>query len=123
MRFTSAFALLVILLIPAAMLGCAALGVQPQSQARVEAKMGESIRLTNLGSKEAEEDFCLKETVPVYRYYGRTLQKEVGQVRITRYVGEHSFDAVVVKGEVKDGDVARKESPACLIQLPESGGK
>ncbi|WP_202594000.1 hypothetical protein [Geobacter anodireducens] len=41
---------------------------------------------------------------------------EVGQIRVLSYVGEHYIEAEVVKGEVKPGDIAKKDTVACLIQ-------
>jgi hypothetical protein len=79
------------------------------------------VRLFHGGTKEAKEAFCLNETVPVYRQsyerYSREL-KEVGKVKITQYSGEHYFDAEVVEGEVREGDIVKKPSAACLVQLP-----
>lgn len=112
-------ALIAVLTLPAFMPACATLGTQPRIQARVVAGTGETVRLFHGGTREAKEEFCLREIVPVYRYYGRYLQaKEVGKVKITQYIGEHYFDAVVVEGEVRDGDVAKKTSAACMIRLP-----
>ena len=92
------------------------LGVQPQIKADIVSKTGDSIRLFHGGTEEAKKLFCKGEVVPIYRYVGRHLQtKEVGKVKIGEFVGDHYVDGVVVKGEVKTGDVAMKKSAACLV--------
>lgn len=115
------FAVMALLGAPVVFSGCA--GPQPQIEAKVRAKTsGETVRLFHGGTKEAKEVFCLNETVPVFRQeyerYGQGGYKEVGKVKITKFRGEHYFDAEVIEGELKDGDVARKKDAACLIRLP-----
>ena len=81
-------------------------------------RAGETVRLFHGGTKEAKTEFCLGETIPVYRWAGRgryVEYKEVAKVKITRFVGEHYFDAQVVEGEVRQGDLVRKATAACLI--------
>lgn len=113
------FPVMAVLTVATLISGCAALGTGPQVKARVIARTGETIRFFQGGTKQAKEEFCVNETVPVYRYYGRYLQsKEVGKVKITQPPGDHYFDAVVVEGEVKDDDVAMKTSAACLVRIP-----
>jgi len=40
----------------------------------------------------------------------------VGRVKVLAYAGEHYFEAEVVKGEIKVGDVAKREGAYCLVQ-------
>jgi hypothetical protein len=42
--------------------------------------------------------------------------KEVGQVKVLSFIGEHHFEAEVVKGEIKVGDIAKKETAGLLVQ-------
>jgi hypothetical protein len=42
--------------------------------------------------------------------------KEVGKVKVLSYVGDHYFEGVIVEGEVRTGDVAKKEAAYCLVQ-------
>jgi hypothetical protein len=101
--------------------GCA--GPQKQVEADVVAKSSSgNVRLFYGGSKEAKEVFCLNETLPVYREtwenYAVITYKEVGKVKITQLVGENYFDAEVVEGDVKDGDIVRKQGLGCLVRVP-----
>ena len=100
--------------------GCSTFGTQPQIKADVVMKAEDTVRLFHKGTVKASTEFCVGETVPVYRYYGRYLQsREVGKVKIVKLLDENYLEAVVVKGEIKDGDVAKKSSATCLVQLPE----
>lgn len=114
-----------ILSLPVLMAACATVAPQPQVKATVLAKSGDIIHLFHGGNKVAKEEFCLKEIVPVYRYFGRRYKEaaEVGKVRITGYVGDHYLEGVVVEGNIKDDDVAMKSNSACIIRLPEPEDK
>lgn len=102
------------------MSGCSTFGTQPQIKADVVMKAEDTVRLFHKGTVKANTEFCVDETVPVYRYYGRYLQsKEVGKVKIVKFIEDNYLEAVVVEGEIKDGDVAKKSSATCLVQLPE----
>jgi hypothetical protein len=43
-------------------------------------------------------------------------EKEVGAVKVLSFMGEHYFEAEIVKGEVKVGDIAKKNSASLLVQ-------
>jgi len=103
--------------------GCAG----PAAEQRVEAKIvaknrGDTVMLFHGGTKEAKEVFCLNETVPVYRQtwenYAVIVEKEVAKIKITRPLGEHYYTALVVEGEVRDGDIAKKQGLGCLVKVP-----
>lgn len=114
-----ALAVCLLIALPGIFTACA----KPQIRADVVSdnvvyRSGETVRLFHGGTKEAKTEFCLGETIPVYRWVGRGRYvdyKEVGKVKIARFVGEHYFDAVIVEGEVRNGDLVRKTSSACLI--------
>ncbi len=110
-----------ILILPVLLSDCVTVPPQPQVKASVLAREGDIVHLFHGGNKVAKEEFCLNEVVPVYRYFGRRYKQaaEVGRVRITGYVGDHYLEGVVVKGNIKDDDVAMKPNSACLIRLPE----
>lgn len=106
------------------MSGCTTLGAQPQIKADVVMKAEGTVRLFYKGNVKTETEFCVGETVPVYRHFGRYLQsREIGKVKIVKILDEHYLEAVVVEGEIRDGDVAKKSSATCLIQLPASNEK
>ena len=82
-------------------------------------KTGNKLHLFHSGTADVKKEICLKDVIPVYRETmagGHTTSKEVGKVKVLGYVGEHYFDAEVVSGEVKVGDIARKETASCLVQ-------
>lgn len=100
---------------------CATVPPSPQVKASVLAREGDIVHLFHGGNKVAKEEFCLNEVVPVYRYFGKRYKtaSEVGKIKITGYVGDHYLEGVVVKGNIKDDDVAVKPNSACIVRLPE----
>ena len=109
--------LLVVVMLPMEFCGCSALGTQPQIKAEVEMKAGNTVRLFHGGTQVAKALFCPGETVTVYRALPRERLRyvETGKVKITRYLDIHYVEAVVVAGEVKEGDLAMKSNAACLV--------
>ena len=109
--------LLVVVMLPMEISGCSTLGTQPQIKAEVVMKAGNTLRLFHGGTQVAKALFCPGETVTVYRALPRERLRyiEAGKVKITRYQGIHYVEAVVVSGEVKEGDLAMKSNAACLV--------
>ncbi|WP_306535591.1 hypothetical protein [Geobacter sp.] len=88
-------------------------------KSEVVMKVGNKVHLFHSGTPDVKKEICLNDVVTVYREIGGAKNPksiEVGQVKVLSYVDDHYFEAEVVKGEVKPGDIARKESAACLIQ-------
>jgi len=82
-------------------------------------KVGNKVHLFHSGTADVKKEICLNDVVTVYRESGgakNPQSKEVGKVKVLSYVGEHYFEAEVVGGEVKVGDIAKKESASCLVQ-------
>lgn len=82
-------------------------------------KVGKKVHLFHSGTADVKKEICLKDVIPVYRETmagGHTTTKEVGKVKVLDYAGEHYFEAEVVSGEIKVGDVAKKETASCLVQ-------
>lgn len=96
-------------------------------KSEVVMKEGNKVHLFHSGTQEVKKEICLDDVIPVYRdvptgYRNpkvadqvKTL-KEVGKVKVLAYIGDHYFEAQVVNGEVRTGDVARKEAAYCLVQ-------
>ena len=99
---------------------CATVTPSTQVEATITAKTGDIVHLFHGGNKLAKEEFCPNEIVPVYRYYGSRWKeaREVGKIKVTQYLGDHFIEAVVVEGNLKDGDVAKKTNSACMIRVP-----
>lgn len=117
MKKTMLMTILVMLAVTAA---CSpALERQPQIKSEVVMRLGNKVHLFHSGTEDVKKEICLNDVIPVYRVLiagGSTRIKEVGKVRVLSYVGEHYFEAEIVDGEVKAGDVAKKQTAACLIQ-------
>jgi hypothetical protein len=107
--------------LPGLMLACTT--VHPHGQVRdaIVAKTGDTIHLFYGGIKQAKQDFCLDAVVPVYRYQNPFVDSktEVGKIRITKGLGEHYIEGVVVEGRIMTGDIAVQPTSECLVMLPE----
>jgi hypothetical protein len=97
--------------------GCSIFGAQPQVKAEVVMKRGNVLSLFHGGTQTAKALFCPGETVTVYRPYPqeRLRYVEVGKVRIVRYLNDVYVEAVVMSGEVREGDLAMKAKAACMV--------
>lgn len=88
-----------------------------KAKSEVVMKVGSKVHLFHSGKTSVQKDIAIGDTIPVYRMTPRSPQmKEVGQVKVLGYVGEHYFEAEIVKGDVKVGDIARKEKSGFLVQ-------
>lgn len=116
---------LALLSLASVMSACAT--VHPEDRIRAEvmdaaiAKPGETVRLFYGMSKKAKEEFCLDAVVPVYRLgKGYVVSKtEVGRIKVTKDLGAHYIEAVVVEGTIRTGDIAMQPNSECLIRLPD----
>ncbi len=86
-------------------------------------KTGDNSYLFDSGTRDAKNEFCLNDVIPVYREvdhgwairgYGEVQSREqVGDIQISSYVGNKDFVARVVDGSVQPGDVAEKVGTSC----------
>jgi len=93
--------------------------VDKKIKSEVVMKTGNKVHLFHSGTADVKKEICLNDVITVYREYGGAKNpqaKEVGQVKVLAYAGEHYFEGEVVKGEIKPGDIAKKQSASCLIQ-------
>lgn len=102
-----------------------ALSVPPAVQAaqkvkgEVVMKVGNKVNLFHSGTADVKKEICLGDVITVYRETGGAKapkSTEVGAVKVTGYAGEHYFEAEIVKGEIKPGDIATKKGAYCLVQ-------
>jgi hypothetical protein len=90
---------------------------EKKAQNEVVMKMGNKVHLFHSSKVDVQHDISLNEVLPVYRTNGKTRKNvEVGAVKVLSYSGEHYFEAEIVKGEIKVGDFAMKDSSALLVQ-------
>lgn len=112
-RIVAVMALLALVSVPVAV------SAEKKVKSEVVMKVGNKVHLFHSGTADVKKDICLKDVIPVYRETGGAKNpqiKEVGEVKVLAYAGEHYFEAEVVKGEIKVGDVAKKDGAACLVQ-------
>jgi hypothetical protein len=90
-------------------------------------KVGNKVHLFHSGTEIVKNEICLNDVIPVYREVAvgyRSLKgadqvknlEEVGKVKVLSYAGDHYFEAEIVEGKVRSGDVAKKEKAYCLVQ-------
>lgn len=115
-RIVAALALSVMVTAPIA---AKALEKQPRIKSEVVMKEGSTVHLFHSGTADVKKEICLNDVIPVYRDTmagGHATTKVVGKVKVLSYAGEHYFEAKVVEGEIKVGDIAKKETASCLVQ-------
>jgi hypothetical protein len=108
--------LLILLVIVAAPLMVQAAGKKAKNE--IVMKMGSKVHLFHSSNVAAQKEIAVGDLLPVYRQLGgKTPQpKEVGQVKVLGFIGEHYFEAEITKGDVKVGDIAKKNSSSMLVQ-------
>lgn len=81
-------------------------------------KMGNKVHLFHSSNVEAQKEIAVGDLIPVFRLTGKAnrQEKEVGAVKVLSFIGEHYFEAEIVRGEIKVGDIAKKESTSLLVQ-------
>jgi len=114
-KLTLMITLLAISIMVAAPLTVHAAGKKAKSE--VVMKMGSKLHLFHSGKVAAQNEIAVADVLTVYRESGKThQQKEVGQVKVLSFVGDHYFEAEIVKGEIKVGDIAKKDETSLLVQ-------
>lgn len=80
-------------------------------------KMGSKVHLFHSGKVSVQKDIAIGDVLPVFHVTVKPNQeKEVGQVKVLSFIGDHYFEAEIVKGKVKVGDIAKKEQTGLLVQ-------
>lgn len=88
-----------------------------KAKSEIVMKVGNKVHLFHSSNVEAQKEIAVGEVLPVYRVIGKAQQqKEVGQVKVLGFMGEHYFEAEIVKGEIKVGDIAKKGDSGLLVQ-------
>ncbi|MBI1921954.1 MAG: hypothetical protein HYS23_12835 [Geobacter sp.] len=113
----------IILVLATTIIACSPVAAQVTKQQQelrneVETKMGKKVRLFHSGTQDVKKVICIGDVIPVYREvyaYGAIKRTEVGRIKVLSYLGEHYLEAEIVEGKIRRGDVAQKESAACLV--------
>jgi hypothetical protein len=80
-------------------------------------KVGSKVHLFHSGNVAAQKDIAVGDVLPVYRRTVKPEQeKQVGEVKVDRLIGEHYFEAEIMSGDVKVGDIAKKAKTGLLVQ-------
>jgi len=95
--------------------GCGTTVLKPEIEAEVMMSAGKEVRLYYAGQQAAKEMFCIDEIVSVYRKEGKKYV-EVGKVKVLRELDRNNLEALVVEGNVRSGDNARKSIAACKVR-------
>lgn len=114
-RIVKIIALLALVTIAVAPLTAQAAGKKAKSE--VVMKMGNKVHLFHSGTADVKKEIALNDTIPVYRQVGKHPQlKEVGQVKVLTFLDDHHYEAEIVKGEIKVGDIAKKGDAGLLVR-------
>lgn len=81
-------------------------------------KIGSKVHLFHSSKADAQKDIAVGDILPVYRAEGKYQQqkREVGKIKVTGFFNEHYFEAEILDGEVKVGDIATKNTSGFLVQ-------
>jgi len=124
-RMKRLFAGIAMLAFPVVLTACATPSTQVQVKSAVIARVGDTVRLFYGGTKQAREEFCTDQVVPVYRYEGTGYtgreKVEEGKVRITKVLDDQYLEGVVTEGRVRNDDIAQMGGTSCLVRLPGTG--
>ncbi len=90
---------------------------EKKTKSEVVMKMGNKVHLFHSSNVEVQKEIAINDVLPVFRMSGKTRQeKEVGAVKVLSFVGEHYFEAEIIKGEIKIGDIVKKDTSSLLVQ-------
>jgi len=84
-------------------------------------KAGQKVWLFHSGTPDVMKEICIKDVIPVYREVkvGSNYKiEEVGKVKVLSSEGRNYFEARVVSGEVRVGDIATKKAASCMVLYP-----
>lgn len=88
-----------------------------KTKGEVVMKIGNKVNLFHSGTADVKKEICLGDEITVYREMGKNPKAvEVGKIKVTGYAGDHYFEAEIMKGEIKPGDIAKKNTTYCLVQ-------
>jgi hypothetical protein len=84
-------------------------------------KAGKKVWLFHSGTPDVMKEICPNEVIPVYREVkvGNKYKVEVvGKVKVLSSKGRNYFEAKVISGEARVGDIATKKAASCLVLPP-----
>ena len=89
-----------------------------KAKSEVVMKLGSKVHLFHSSKVAAQKEIAIGDVLTVYRQMGGKAPqpKEVGEVKVLSFIGDHYFEAEIVKGNIKQGDMATKEQTSLLVQ-------
>jgi len=88
-----------------------------KAKSEIVMKIGNKVHLFHSSNVAAQKEIAINDVLPVFRMSGKTHQeKEVGAVKVLSFIGEHYFEAEIIKGEIKIGDIVKKDTSSLLVQ-------
>lgn len=89
-----------------------------KGKSEVVMKIGDKVHLFHSSKVEVQKDVALGDVLLVYRHVGgkNVPPREVGKVKVLSFMGPHYFEAEIVAGEIKVGDMAAKNDASLLVQ-------
>ena len=99
----------------------AAVSVSPIPEQREEKaakgirEKGETVCLFQSGTEDVKKTISVHDVLVVFREGPKHEFREVGKVKVLSYGGENYIKGVVVEGEIRTGDIAKKGDVASLV--------
>jgi hypothetical protein len=82
-------------------------------------KTGASVYLFHSGTQDIKKALAINDILVVYRGNSSCEMKEVAKIRILSNLGDNYVKAEVIKGEITEGDIAKKGSVGLLAIFPD----
>jgi len=88
-----------------------------KAKSEIVMKIGNKVHLFHSSNVAAQKEIAINDVLPVFRLSGKSHQeKDVGAVKVLSFIGEHYFEAEIIKGEIKIGDIVKKDTSSLLVQ-------
>lgn len=79
--------------------------------------VGMTVYLFHSGTKDVRNALQVNDILEVYRDTPSCGRQKVGRIKVLLFSRQNYLKAEVVEGELKHGDIARKDAVSCLVLL------
>ncbi len=97
-----------------------------EMEAKVTMKAGSTVHLYHSEKSDVTNTVCKQDLIPLYRetvigYRSPKVSeqtrghREVGKIKMISHIGNRYCEAEIVEGDVRVGDIAKKEGADCLV--------
>jgi hypothetical protein len=76
---------------------------------------GTIVCLFESGTDEIRSGIAIHDTLTVYRQKSDSTSIETGKIVVQAFAGDYYIQGIVVQGTIKERDVAKKGTVACLV--------